>query len=185
MLPVIISLFDHSGVWSGPYKEAGYDVIQIDLKHGHDVRDFKYLGFKVRGVIAAPPCTDFTNSGAQYWGAKDADGRTHESLALVDATMRIIMVHDPDWWVLENPQGRLQRWLGPESQQYDPCDYGDGHTKKTYLWGRFNMPDKKRVPHVTGNDTPIMKLGGKSERTKDLRSVTPPGFARKFFEVNP
>jgi hypothetical protein len=29
-----------------------------------------------------------------------------------------------------------------------------------------------------------MQLGGKSERTKKLRSVTPQGFAKAFFEAN-
>lgn len=29
-----------------------------------------------------------------------------------------------------------------------------------------------------------MKLGGKSERTKELRSMTPLGFAKAFFEAN-
>lgn len=30
-------------------------------------------------------------------------------------------------------------------------------------------------------NTRIMKLGGKSERTKELRSMTPLGFAKAFF----
>jgi len=34
---VILSLFDYSGNWPSPYKEAGYDVYQIDIKHGIDI----------------------------------------------------------------------------------------------------------------------------------------------------
>jgi|TARA_R100000501_G_C2548953_1_gene64445 superfamily I DNA and RNA helicase len=37
----IISLCDFTGEWSRPYKEAGYDVLQVDLKHGQDVRLFE------------------------------------------------------------------------------------------------------------------------------------------------
>lgn len=44
----------------------------------------------VYGVLAAPPCTDFTISGSQYWAAKDADGRTAESLKLVTHTLDLI-----------------------------------------------------------------------------------------------
>jgi hypothetical protein len=29
------------------------------------------------------------------------------------------------------------------------------------------------------------KLGGNSEKTKELRSLTPAGFAQAFFEANP
>ena len=32
----------------------------------------------VYGILAAPPCTDFAGSGAQYWKTKDEDGRTKE-----------------------------------------------------------------------------------------------------------
>ena len=30
----------------------------------------------------------------------------------------------------------------------------------------------------------VQQLGGKSEKTKMLRSTTPPGFAKAFFEAN-
>ena len=29
----ILSLFDHNGAWSGPYLDAGHNVVHIDLKH--------------------------------------------------------------------------------------------------------------------------------------------------------
>lgn len=183
----ILSLCDYTGAWSQPYADAGYDVIRVDLKHGSDVRLFKALPFPVRGVLAAPPCTDFSGSGAQYWPAKDADGRTFDSLALVDACLRIIMVHRPQWWALENPVGRLKDWLGEPRMMFDPCDYGDPYTKKTLLWGDFKPPLKvhKVAPErVSTQGSWLMKLGGSSERTKELRSVTPPAFARAFFEAN-
>lgn len=34
---VILSLFDYSGSWSKPYRDAGYDVVQVDLKLGDDI----------------------------------------------------------------------------------------------------------------------------------------------------
>ena len=32
----------------------------------------------IDGILAAPPCTDFTSAGAQYWAQKDKDGGPHE-----------------------------------------------------------------------------------------------------------
>ena len=58
------------------------------------------------------------------------------------------------------------------------------YTKKTGLWGVFNRPDKRELS-VSPGCNPIMSLGGKSERTKELRSMTPLGFAKAFFEANP
>jgi hypothetical protein len=181
----ILSLCDFSGNWSKPYVDAGFEVIRIDLKHGQDVRWMEYPG-KVFGVLAAPPCTAFAGSGAQYWPIKDTDGRTLEGISIVDACMRIITISQPEFWALENPVGRLRRWLGPPTMLFDPCDFGDPYTKKTLLWGRFNIPPKKPVipEKVCSQGSWIQRLGGSSERTKELRSITPMGFSKAFFEVN-
>ena len=61
----------------------------------------------VYGILAAPPCTDFAGSGAQYWGAKDLDGRTEKSLMLVDKVISLVEYYKPEFWALENPVGRL------------------------------------------------------------------------------
>ena len=179
----ILSLFDYSGEWSRPYREAGYDVIQVDLKHGQDVRLFEKLPHPVRGILAAPVCTEFAGSGARWWAEK-GDPALLEGLSLVDATMRIIAVHEPVWWVLENPVGRLNRYLGPPKMTFNPCDYGDPYTKRTCLWGDFTPPMRDPVEPTEGSKMWV-KYGGKSERTKELRSVTPAGFARAFFDANP
>lgn len=36
----LLSLFDYSGQWSYPFELAGWNVIQIDIKHGHDIKEF-------------------------------------------------------------------------------------------------------------------------------------------------
>ena len=199
-MKTILSLCDYSGEWPRPYREAGYDVIQVDLKRGGDVIELAKHPEDlppIYGVLAAPPCTHFTNSGAQYWEAKDADGRTEELLKVVDACLDIIDYLEPVWWALENPVGRLPKLrpqrLGKYQFIFDPCNFGDAYTKKTCLWGTFTPP----LPIFIGGDwwvepervcsqgSWIMTLGGSSERTKELRSVTPAGFARAFFLANP
>jgi hypothetical protein len=99
----------------------------------------------------------------------------------------------PDWWALENPVGRLHTLL-PELGKpwyFQPCDYGDPYTKKTALYGKFMRPlplwvgDRSVKPvRVSSQGSWVQKLGGKSERTKELRSATPMGFARAFFAAN-
>lgn len=177
----VLSLCDYTGEWSKPYREAGYDVMQVDLQHGDDVRLFRALPFPVRGVLAAPPCTEFASSGARWWAGKGLDPLL-EGLSIVDACMRIIMVHRPQWWVLENPVGRLVHYIGAPRMDFDPADYGDPYTKKTLLWGDFKMPAKRPVEATQGSK--IHRMSPSPDRTA-LRSVTPAGFARAFFEANP
>lgn len=199
---VILSLFDHSGAWSEPYRAAGYTVIAFDIKEpggfgwAHDIADFsceyllEELGLHtIYGIIAAPPCTHFTVSGAQYWPAKDEDGRTDAMLELVYQVFRTVELFAPKFWVFENPVGRLPKLI-PElgaPWYFQPHHYGDAYTKKTGLWGEF-FTDLERddVEPVRACDAGswLMTLGGKSEKTKALRSMTPPGFARAFFEAN-
>lgn len=189
-----------------------------------DVRLFKRLDQKVYGILAAPPCDHFSVSGAQYWKAKDADGRTLTALSIADACLRIIKAHNPEWWCLENPVGRLRHWIGAPVMMCNPCDYAghlpswicrcgnefeeglgkygccdclgeppaqlafkDAYTKKTLLWGKFNPPKKLWVEPIRSckQGSWLQKLGGKSEKTKRLRSVTPPAFAKAFFFANP
>lgn len=187
---VVLSLFDYSGNWSRPYRENGYRVIQIDLKLGSNVMDIdadwltKHEPIDI--ILAAPPCTDFAVSGAQWFKAKDADGRTEESLKLVRKVLEIVQLSNPRVWALENPVGRLPRLL-PEIGKpwyWQPFWYGDPYIKKTGLWGKFTMPDMTNVVDPTEGSKMWLKYGGKSERTKELRSITPLGFAYAFHEVN-
>jgi len=189
---LIYSLFDHSGNWSKPYRDAGYPVVQIDLKYGHDVKLLEIPKHPIYGILAAPPCQAFSGSGARWWADKDSDGRTEEGLELIGATTRFILACNPHFWVLENPVGRLNRWLGKPTMYFQPYEYGDAYSKKSALWGKFNIGlqrntvEPKMYTTSTGKrgSEYWMKLGGKSERTKELRSITPMGFAKAFFEAN-
>ena len=39
---IILSLFDLTGIWSRPYKENGYKIIQVDLQLGIDILTWDY-----------------------------------------------------------------------------------------------------------------------------------------------
>jgi hypothetical protein len=217
---VVVSLCDYSGNWPRPWIEAGHTVVQYDLKHGDDVtsltgdqimRDIAATGTavdtllgnapQVLMVLAAPPCTDFSVSGAQYWPQKDANGTTDKALAVLDACVRLVNELEPVYWMLENPVGRLGKlrpslgkpfYFQPHQYaRYAPDKNAELYTKKTGIWGCFEKglmeaaKDLEAVPvRVCAQGSWLQKLGGKSERTKELRSMTPQGFARAVYLVH-
>jgi hypothetical protein len=183
LLRTVLSLCDYSGNWSEPYEQAGYDVVRIDLQRGQDVRLLEYPG-SVHGILAAPPCRVFCRPGARLWGT---DGLC-EGLSLVDACLRFVAICKPRWWALENPPGRLDRFLGPPRLSFHPWEYGDGYTKHTYLWGDFAAPVRcPVVPEAYPEHLPAERrdrTSRMSSSARNERAETPRGFAKAFFEAN-
>ena len=177
----VLDLCGGSGAWSQPYADAGYSVVKVDLPQ--DVRLWEWASdLNIHGILAAPPCTVFAGSGAM-WHRTRAD--MVDGLSIVDACLRMVVIYRPRWWALENPVGKLRRWLGPPRMMFQPSDYGDTYTKKTLLWGDFKPPYKVNRVEPTEGSKMNLRYGGKSNRTKSLRSITPAGFAQAFFEANP
>ena len=115
-------------------------------------------------------------------------------MEVVEACLRIIWncryENKLAFWCLENPMGYLRQFLGKPLMSFHPCDYGDPYTKKTDLWGYFNIPaknpvvlseDQRHRSKVNNRKLPIM--GGSNQATR--RAMTPQGFARAFFKANP
>jgi hypothetical protein len=180
-MKTVLSLCDYTGIWGSQYEYPEYEVRYIDLARNQiDVRFWEHVD-NVHGVIAQPPCTHFAGSGARWWHEKGEE-KLLEGLSVVDACMRIILSSNPQWWVLENPVGRLKDYIGPWAHTYNPCDYGDPYTKRTCLWGEFTMPQRNPVEPVQGSK---MHLLPPSENRAMLRSETPLGFAQAFRMANP
>lgn len=196
---VVLSLFDLSGEWSRPWEEAGYQVFRFDIQDDPtigDVHNFSgeffsdwfgdFDGMDIHAILAATPCTEFAVSGARHFAAKDADGRTVSSVKLVHQTLATIEHFKPAVWAIENPVGRIEKLGGlpPWRLSFDPNHVGDPYTKKTLLWGRFNG-DLPVAPVEPTEGSKMHKLyGGKSQATKNARSVTPEGFSYAFFMAN-
>lgn len=204
----ILSLFDYTGNWSRPYHEAGYDVIQIDIKHGDDIYQLTESKVKdmgpIRGVLNAFPCDHFAVSGSGRFKDKDESGTTDDAIRLAMYSLQVIKWAKPDWYACENPVGRVESLMPafrrmPNKFIFDPYEFGgwlnppgDHYKKRTCLWGRFNRPIKKPTYFVTYSNNKGQKgsymwalLGGKSKNTKEIRSTTPMGFAYAFKEANP
>ena len=174
---IILHLCAGSGSDSRPYTEAGYDVRLIGKEIG--VENYNPPD-NVYGVIANPPCTHFSGSGARWWKNK-GDSAIIEGLTPIIHCLRIIALSNPVFWVLENPVGRLKNYLGNPVMYYQPYEYGDFYSKKTCLWGKFNIPEKIIVEPFLGSKMHLIPPG---ENRSDLRSECSPGFAHAFFLAN-
>jgi hypothetical protein len=166
---IILDLCGGSGSWAEPYKRAGYDVRTVTLPDG-DVRTYVPPP-KVWGVLAAPPCTEFSL-------AKNGSPRDFMAgMETVNACMRVILQCRPQWWALENPTGYLAQFLGTPADVWEPYQFGDPWTKRTAIWGEFQLPTRGPfvVPTGSAMDRP----------NAAARAVTPPGFANAFFRANP
>lgn len=193
----ILSLCDYSGVWSKPYRDAGYYVAQVDLDfNGLDVTDLHFQnGWAVLepwGVLAAPPCTCFCRPAARWWNRQDSDGLTARDIVVFRACLKLCHLAR-GWWALENPPGRHRKLipeLGPPAWQYHPWEYGDPWGKQTYIWGTVVKPPVvSPVKPAATRQTPNGKWQGRiafmSSSWKRQREQTPAGFAKAFFEANP
>ncbi len=139
-MKTILHLCADTGSDTKPYKVAGYNVIlvgsDIGVENYHPPQD-------AYGVIANPPCTEFSIART---GGKARLG--DDGLFLVRECQRIIAECEANgglqFWVIENPAtGRLKDFLGKPDYEYQPWWFGSPWTKKTALWGKFNEPERK------------------------------------------
>ncbi len=136
---IILDLCGGTGSWSKPYKDAGYDVRVITLP-GYDVKTYNPPD-NVYGILAAPPCTEFSRARQKNRYMLEAPKRDLEAgMEIVNHCLRIISVGSPHWWALENPVGLLRRFLGKPVFTFHPWQYGNPWTKHTDLWGDFAIP---------------------------------------------
>lgn len=199
---IILHLCADIGSDSKPYKDAGYEVIlvgkDIGVENYHPPKD-------VYGIIANPPCTEFSTARSN---GKARDPK--EGMKLVRECLRIIGECAPVFWVIENPAtGELRNQLGKPKLVYQPYEYGSAWTKKTALWGNFNIPKKKYtkwedVPKIEGLYTrpgrgkPSIAFSHKNhkrfirewdcfevEDDMSFRSLCSQKFAKAFLKANP
>lgn len=155
-------------------------------------------------LFAFPPCTDLAVSGASHFKKKAAANPNYraEAMALVYLARDIgEAVGCP--YMIENPISVISsEWRKPD-HKFHPHQYGgylpeddthpdwpeyiaprDAYPKLTCLWtgNGFTMPDKRPVAVPEGFSAQYKKLGGKSIKTKNIRSATPRGFALAVYE---
>jgi site-specific DNA-cytosine methylase len=122
-------------------------------------------------MIAHPPCTHLSVSGARHFAAKQASGVQQEALAfvqrLLDAPIERI--------ALENPISIISSRIRKPDQIIQPWQFGHGETKATCLWLK-NLPLLMPTNIVEGREARIHKMPPSADRWKK-RSETYQGIA--------
>jgi N12 class adenine-specific DNA methylase/2'-5' RNA ligase len=211
---VVISLFDRTGIWSKPYRDAGYAVLQYDVENGDDLLEFlptadileaRESGKKIVGVLAAPPCTSYAVSGARWWesqhdkanvdmvekkygfrASKYFDTPLDYADALVAATQVVVELAKPELFhVLENPVGRI----ASRNELPKPTFTFDPSNFGDPYTKKTQLWGKFSTDLPTANVEPtkgsfIATLRGDNAAEKLERSKTPEGFAYAFFMAN-
>ena len=99
---------------------------------------------EVYGILAAPTCTMFSLARTTAKTPRDFES----GMKLVEKCLEIIWYCRASndsalkFWALENPQGYLRQFLGRPPFTFSPEEYGENYTKKTDIWGYFNIPKK-------------------------------------------
>ncbi len=210
---LIYDLFGGTGAWSQYYYDnpQEYRVIIVDPRAQRSLEDRKEtiqefhdrlreVGLhpdlmRPYGILAAFPCKQFAGSGSRWWLKKDREkpwlieGALDNVIRMMDC---VRILKPTSFFCAENPVGRaprlLKKTLGPWVVTFNPCDYGgwlsppgDAYTKRTCLDGSFNTPEKRSVEPTEGSK--LHRLPPSPDR-EFLRSITPSGFARAFYEAN-
>ena len=138
--------------------------------------------FKICFVACFPVCTNLSGSGAQYWESKGL-AMLSDGLLLFNSCEQIA-----DWsgapYCIENPVGCIPTHHRKPDYYFHPWFYGDLYQKYTCLWtgGGFIMPRSKYLTKPEGVTQKIWEMSPGLDR-QNLRSETPPMFARAVFEA--
>ena len=153
---------EYSGIVREAFASKGHDAWSCDLlptdqpsnKHIQgDVLEIINNDWDL--IIAHPPCTHLSVSGAARWAEKVADGRQQAAIKFVED----IWNANCPFIAIENPVVALstRSKLGKASQYIQPYEFGHAEQKKTGLWLKglpkliptdvidvSNLPDNQR-----------------------------------------
>lgn len=137
---LILHLCADTGSDSYQYQvDDDYEVVLVGKNIG--VENY-HVDRPVYGIIANPVCLEFSTA------RRGGKARNPEAgMFLVNECLRIVNeakdFGELKFWIIENPaRGVLKDYLGTPAATYEPWEYGSPWTKKTALWGEFNMPPK-------------------------------------------
>lgn len=168
---------EYSGIVRNAFLALGHDAMSCDLletetpgpHYKGDVRDV--LDYPWDMMIAHPPCTHLSVSGARHFEAKKLDGRQQSAVSFF---MMLAKVDIPKI-AIENPVCIMSSlWRKPD-QTIQPWQFGHGETKATCLWLKGLTP---LIPTniVEGREQRIHKMPPGENRWKE-RSRTFTGIA--------
>ena len=130
---------EYSGIVREAFALKGHNAWSCDLLPTDQPSDkhiqgdvLEIINDKWDLIIAHPPCTHLSVSGAARWAEKVADGRQQAAIKFVED----IWNANCPFIAVENPVGALstRSKLGKASQYIQPYEFGHAEQKKTGLW---------------------------------------------------
>ena len=127
---------EYSGIVRDAFAAKGHEAMSCDLlptetpgwHYEGDVRDV--IDYPWDLMIAHPPCTHLSSSGAAWFDAKRKDGRQQSGASFV----LMLSKADIPKIAIENPIGVLSKlWRKPD-QIVQPYQFGHMERKATCLW---------------------------------------------------
>lgn len=165
---------EYSGRVREAFRRRGHDAWSCDLLDSEDESDhhlkgsvWNWIGEGWDLMIAHPPCTDLSVSGARHFAEKIADGRQAAALKFVQDLMDAPV----DKIAIENPISVISSKIRKPDQIIQPWHFGHPETKSTCLW-------LKGLPKLIPNeDAEHMKMHMMSLPTSERNRVhhMPPG----------
>ena len=171
---------EYSGRVREAFRKLGHDAWSCDLLESEDGSDYHMQGDVMQVIkssswdlmIAHPPCTDLSVSGARHFAAKRLDGRQQASASF----FMMLAKADIPRIAIENPVCVMSSlWRKPD-QVIQPWMFGHGETKATCLWLK-NLPKLQPTDVVEGREQRIHLMPPSEDRWK-LRSETYAGIAK-------
>ncbi len=168
---------EYSGVVRDAFVRGGHDAMSCDLlptdvpgaHYQGDVRDVIHAQWDL--MIAHPPCTHLSVSGARHFAEKRIDGRQQSAISFFMELMKA----DIPMIAVENPVCIMSSFFRKPDQVIQPWQFGHGETKATCLWLK-NLPTLKPTNIVDGREARIHKMPPSPDRWKE-RSKTFQGIA--------
>ena len=176
----ILIACEESQIVTKAFRKIGHEAYScdiIDCSGGHPGWHIKCNVLEIVNdkkwnmVIAFPPCTHLSSSGARWWPEKRKDGRQQAAIAFF---MWIINIKCKRV-AIENPVGLMSTVYGKPDQIIQPWQFGHGETKATCLWLK-GLPLLKATNIVNGRKARIHKMPPSKDRSR-LRSKTYQGIA--------
>lgn len=173
---------EYSGAVRDAFIALGHEAMSCDLlptdnpgpHYQGDVRDVMDYPWDL--MIAHPPCTHLSVSGARHFEAKRMDGRQQSAVSFF---MTLIKADIPRIAV-ENPVCIMSSLYRKPDQIIQPWQFGHGETKATCLWLK-GLPPLHPTDIVAGRADRIHRLPPTDDRWK-IRSATYPGIASAMAE---
>ena len=179
----ILIACEESGIVRRAFRELGYNVWSCDIlpssdnSEWHLQQDVIPLLKEIWSlIIAFPPCTHLSSSGARWFKEKRADGRQQQG---IDFFMEFVNCKCPKV-AIENPIGIMSTLYRKPDQIIQPYEYGHPEQKSTCLWLK-GLPKLKPTNIVSGREQRVWKMPPSKDRSK-LRSKTYSGIAKALAE---